>query len=271
MGRLDGKVAIVTGGARGQGAAEARRFAEEGASVLVTDVLDEEGEKTVAAISADLPSTRGSDSVAYRHHDVTQEDEWEATAADAVERFGGLHVLVNNAGIASGGPLAMTPLDDYMNVINVNQVGVFLGMKVATPHMVSSVQRDGGTASIINISSVDGMVGMAMTVAYVASKFAVRGMTKTAALELGMFGIRVNSIHPGGVDTPLLDPAKELGVDLRQVFSNVPLNRIGTPSDVADLALFLASEESSYCTGSEFVIDGGLIAGFGFPFLQSGS
>lgn len=269
MGRLDGKVAIVTGGARGQGAAEARRFAEEGAQVLITDVLQEEGEKTAASIAADLASSRAQD-VAFARHDVTSEAEWEAVTAAVVDRFGGLHVLVNNAGIAAGGPLALTPLDEYMAVINVNQVGVFLGMKTAAPHMVTTVERDGGTGSIVNISSVDGMVGMAMTVAYVASKFAVRGMTKTAALELGMLGIRVNSIHPGGVDTPMLTPALEMGVDLKDLFSRVPLNRIGTSEDVADLALFLASEDSSYCTGSEFVIDGGLTAGFGFNFLSQG-
>lgn len=269
MGRLDGKVAIVTGAARGQGAAEARRFAEEGARVLLTDILEEEGEKTAAAIRADLSTDVSSaEPVAFRRHDVTDESAWEATVAECVERFGSVHVLVNNAGIASGGPLAMTPLDDYMNVVNVNQVGVFLGMKTVTPHMVGSVQRDGLGGSIVNISSVDGMVGMAMTIGYVASKWAVRGMTKTAALELGMFGIRVNSIHPGGVDTPLLDPARDMGVDLRELFSRVPLNRIGTTQDVADLALFLASDESSYCTGSEFVIDGGLTAGFGMHFLQ---
>lgn len=266
MGRLDGKVAIVTGAARGQGAADARRFAQEGAKVLLTDVLDEEGEKTAAAIRADHGEV-----AAFRHHDVTRENEWEETVAEALDQLGGVHVLVNNAGVAHGGPLAMTSLDDYMGVIMVNQVGVFLGMKTVTPAMVTSVQRDGLGGSIINISSVDGMVGMAFTVAYVASKFAVRGMTKTAALELGQFGIRVNSIHPGGVDTPLLDPAKEMGVDLRAYFSNVPLQRIGTPEDVANLALFLASDESGYCTGTEFVIDGGLIAGLGFEFMRQGA
>lgn len=264
MGRLDGKVAIVTGGARGQGAAEARRFAQEGAKVLLTDVLEEEGEKTAAAICAD----HGDGVAVFSTQDVTSEAQWEATVAQAVERFGGVHVLVNNAGIATGAPLAMTQLDEYLNVIMVNQVGVFLGMKSVVPAISTSIQRDGLGGSIINISSVDGMVGMAFTIPYVASKWAVRGMTKTAALELGMFGIRVNSIHPGGIDTAMLEPAVDMGIDLKETFSRVPLARIGTSEDVANLALFLASDESSYCTGSEFVIDGGLIAGFGLGFMS---
>lgn len=247
MGRLEGKVAIVTGAARGQGEAEVRRFVEEGARVLVTDVLDDEGK----IVAADL-----SEAAHYLHLDVTREDQWQEAVAEAVGRFGHLDVLVNNAGIARFGPVAVMALDDYLDVINVNQVGVFLGMKSVVPSMV-----DAGGGSIVNISSIDGMIGQAGVVAYVASKWAVRGMTKTAALELGQFGIRVNSVHPGGVDTPMLDPAREFGVDLREVFSRVPLGRIGTPADIASLACFLASDESAYCTGAEFVIDGGLLAG----------
>ncbi|HVM41108.1 MAG TPA: glucose 1-dehydrogenase [Acidimicrobiia bacterium] len=256
MGRLDGKVAIVTGGARGQGAAEARRFAEEGAKVVVTDVLDDEGEAVAKEIG---------DTALYLHHDVTDEAQWEGVVARTVDHFGDVHVLVNNAGIAKFTPIAMTSLDDYMDVVNVNQVGVFLGMKHVVPAMSTSVTRTGLGGSILNISSVDGMVGMIGVVAYVASKWAVRGMTKTAAIEFGGLGIRVNSIHPGGIDTPMLtEPTKDLpGVDLKNYFSRVPAGRIGTPEDVAELALFLASDESAYCTGSEFVVDGGLIAGFG--------
>ena len=248
MGRLDGKVALVTGAARGQGEAEARRFAAEGAAVVVTDVLDEQG----AAVAASL-GTRA----VYVRLDVTDEDGWKQAIAAAEARFGPVSVLVNNAGIARGAPLAATSLDDYMAVVDVNQVGVFLGMREVIPSMT----RAGG-GSIVNVSSVDGMTGMAFVVAYVASKFAVRGMTKVAALELGALDIRVNSIHPGGVDTPMLRPDGEER-DLGGVFSRVPLGRIGTPDDIAALAVFLASDESAYCTGAEFVIDGGLTAGFG--------
>ncbi len=249
MGDLDGKVAIVSGAARGQGEAEARRFVEAGAKVLLGDVLDDEGAKAAANI--------GGDAV-YRHLDVTDEASWADTVADVEQRWGRLDVLVNNAGIARFAPLAMTSLDDYMAVISVNQVGVFLGMR----SVIDLMTRSGG-GSIVNTSSVDGMTGMLGVTAYVASKFAVRGMTKTAALELGPAGIRVNSIHPGGVDTPMLHPEGMPSFDLSQVFQSVPLKRIATPDDIAELALFLASDRSSYCTGSEFVIDGGLLAGFG--------
>lgn len=256
MGKLDGKVAIVTGAARGQGAAEARLFVSQGAKVLLGDVLDEEG----ALVAKEL-----GDAAAYRRIDVTKEDDWTAAVDEVVERFGSLNILVNNAGIAKFGPLAMTSLEDYMAVINVNQVGVFLGMKSAVPAMTRS-----GGGSIINISSVDGMTGMFGVIAYVSSKFAVRGMTKTAALELGPLGIRVNSIHPGGVDTPMIRPADvpaASNMDLTPFFKRVPLGRIGLPEDIAQLASFLASEESSYCTGSEFIIDGGLTAGFGMAAM----
>lgn len=256
MGKLDGKVAIVTGAARGQGAAEARLFVSQGAKVLLGDVLDDEG----AIVAKEL-----GDAAAYRRIDVTKEDDWAAAVEDVVERFGRLDVLVNNAGIAKFGPLAMTSLEDYMAVINVNQVGVFLGMRSVIPAMTRS-----GGGSIVNVSSVDGMIGMFGVVAYVSSKFAVRGMTKTAALELGQLGIRVNSIHPGGVDTPMLRPEgvpAASNLDISSFFKRVPLGRICQPEEVAQLASFLASEESSYCTGSEFIIDGGLTAGFGMASM----
>jgi 3alpha(or 20beta)-hydroxysteroid dehydrogenase len=247
MGRLEGRVALVTGAARGQGEAEARRLAAEGAAVVVTDVLDE-GRAVAASIG---------DQAMYQRLDVTSERDWERVIAGAADRFGPVTVLVNNAGIARGAPLASTSLDDYLAVVQVNQVGVFLGMRAVVASMTAA-----GGGSIINVSSVDGMTGMAFVVGYVASKFAVRGMTKVAALELGSLGIRVNSIHPGGVDTPMLRPD---GVerDLSGFFARVPLGRIGTVDDVAALVAFLASEDSGYCTGAEFVIDGGLTAGFG--------
>ena len=187
MGRLDGKVALVTGVARGQGEAEARRFAAEGAAVVVTDVLDEQG----AAVAASL-GTR----VVYVRLDVTDEDGWKQAIAAAEARFGPVSVLVNNAGIAVGAPLAATSLDDYMAVVDVNQVGVFLGMREVIPSMT----RAGG-GSIVNVSSVDGMTGMAFVVAYVVSKFAVRGMTKVAAVELGALDIRVRTRSIRAVST----------------------------------------------------------------------
>ena len=188
MGRLDGKTALITGGARGQGAAEARLFAEEGANVVLTDVLDEDGERTADAIGAD-----------YLHHDVTSEAEWAAAVARAVELHGGLDVLVNNAGIYAQTTLIGGDLEEYRRVIEVNQVGVFLGMREVAPVMI---ERGGG--SIINTSSVGGMRGGGGSFAYTASKWAVRGMTKSAAVRLGPHGIRVNSIHPGLIDTPML-------------------------------------------------------------------
>lgn len=252
MGRLDGKVALITGAARGMGEAEARLFAQEGARVVIADVLDAEGQ----VLAKDL-----GDSARYCHLDVTSEEGWTATVELATSEFGRLDILVNNAGILRMSPLAMTTLDDYMAVINVNQVGVFLGMKAATPAMAAN-----GSGSIVNISSIDGLVGMAGGVAYVASKFAVRGMTKVAALELGSLGIRVNSIHPGGVDTPMIRiEGFEPGVVEEMMSQQVPLGRIAQPIEIGRLALFLASEESSYCTGSEFVADGGMTAGFGLP------
>lgn len=252
MGKLDGKVALITGAARGQGEAEARLFVEEGARIVMADVLDGEGQ----VVAKDL-----GDAARYCHLDVTSEVGWTAAVDIATSEFGRLDILVNNAGILRLAPLVSTTIDDYMAVINVNQVGVFLGMRAVIPAMAAN--RSG---SIVNISSIDGLVGMAGSVAYVASKFAVRGMTKVAALELGPLGIRVNSIHPGGVDTPMIhlegiDPAS-LDQMMRQ---RVPLGRIGLPIEIARMAAFLASDESAYSTGSEFVADGGMTAGFGLP------
>jgi len=246
-GRLHGKRAIITGGARGQGEAEARLFVREGASVLVTDVLDDAG----AALASEL-----GDAAAYRRLDVTSEADWTAAVGEVTERWGGLDVLVNNAGIAMLSPIEHTSLDDYRRVLEVNQVGVFLGMR-----SVIAPMRDSGGGSIVNISSVDGLTGMANVVAYVSSKFAVRGMTKVAALELGPDRIRVNSVHPGGVDTAMIRPPGFEDVDYDALFAGLPLGRCGTSDDVALGVLYLASDESSYVTGSELTIDGGLLAG----------
>ncbi|HUQ40369.1 MAG TPA: glucose 1-dehydrogenase [Acidimicrobiales bacterium] len=247
MGRLDGKVALITGGARGQGAAEAALFVAEGARVVIGDVLDAEGELTAKELG---------DGVAYLHHDVTSETEWEAIVAATTERFGAPDVLVNNAGIFKIIPMAMTSLDDYMQIVNINQVGVFLGMKAVAPAMVA---RSSG--SIINISSVAGLTGTAGTIAYGASKFAVRGMTKVAAMELAPFGVRVNSVHPGIIDTPMFAEIAKWGDDVvENVRQRIPLGRLAGAEDVARLALFLASDDSAYSTGSEFVVDGGMTA-----------
>ena len=245
MNRLDGKTALISGGARGQGAAEARLFAEEGANVVLTDVLDAEGERTAAEIGG-----------TFLHHDVTSEGEWESVVSRAVELHGGIDVLINNAGIYVPTPLIGGDLGDYRRVIEVNQVGVFLGMREVAPVMI---ERGGG--SIINISSVGGLRGGGVAFGYTASKWAVRGMTKSAAVALGRYGIRVNSVHPGPIETAMLHqiPAIEAG-GLDEMLRRVPLGRVAEAEEVAKLTLFLASDESAYSTGSEFIIDGGMTA-----------
>ncbi len=249
MGRLDGKVAVITGGARGQGAAEARRFVAEGAQVVITDILDSEGKEIAASLGANA---------IYCSHDVRHEDSWAEVVAAAQSAFGKLNVLVNNAGILHMAPILETSLEDYMRVVETNQVSCFLGMKAVAPAMQTA-----GSGSIVNISSIAGMTGTPGLVAYTASKFAMRGMTKVAALEFGPMGIRVNSIHPGGVATPMvgIENFNDDTLDAMAGFGSIPIQRIGTPEEMANLALFLASDESSYCTGSEFIADGGLLAG----------
>jgi len=245
-GRLAGRVALISGAARGQGAAEARLFVAEGAAVVLGDVLDAPGEAVAAEIG---------DRAAYVHLDVTREDSWRAAVDVARARYGRLDVLVNNAGILRAGPAETLPLEDFEAVVRVNQVGCFLGMKAVIPAM-----RDAGGGSIVNISSTAGITGRPGVVAYVASKWAITGMTKSAALELGHLGIRVNSVHPGAIDTPMIaGPAFE--ADRVAYVAKLPIQRLGVPEDVAALVLFLASDESTYCTGAEFVVDGGATAG----------
>ena len=248
MGRLDGKVALISGGSRGQGEAEARLFVAEGARVVIGDVRDELGEKLAAELGA---------AARFQHLDVTDEREWNSIADFATREFGQLNVLINNAGIVTRPtPLEETPLEDFQRVVQVNQIGVFLGMKACVP----ALRRAGG-GSIVNISSNAGLEGVEGVIAYVSSKFAVRGMTKTAAIELGRDGIRVNSVHPGGVDTPMLSDGKFSEIDRGATWAEMPLQRISQPEEIARLVLFLASDESSYSTGSEFVADGGMTAG----------
>ncbi|MEI8001370.1 MAG: glucose 1-dehydrogenase [Actinomycetes bacterium] len=252
MGRLDGKVAIISGAARGQGEAEARLFAAEGARVVLGDVLDDRGAVVAAEIGA---------SARYAHLDVRSEADWAAVVELAEEAFGPVGVLVNNAGILRFTRLTETPVEQFREVIEVNQVGTFLGMKAVVP----SMQRAGG-GSIVNISSTNGLAGYVGTISYTSTKWAVRGMTKTAAMELGPLGIRVNSIHPGGIDTDMVRPSAEVADlpdsdALSRRYAHLPLRRVGQPIEIARLALFLASDDSSYSTGSEFVADGGMLAG----------
>lgn len=246
--RLQGKVALISGGARGMGAAEARLFVAEGARVVVGDVLVDEGK----ALADELGGA-----VRFVELDVTSEESWQAAVNVATSEFGGLDVLVNNAGIWKVMPLLMTTAEDYMQVVRVNQLGVFLGMKTAVPAMV-------GSGSIVNISSVAGLTGAVGQIAYGASKWAVRGMTKIAALELAAGGIRVNSVHPGLIKTPMMTViTDEWGLDPEVLLKpSVPQGRLGTAEDVAPVVLFLASDESSHVTGGEYSVDGGMTAGF---------
>ena len=229
------------------GASEAQLFVEEGAKVVITDVLDDLGRTTVGRISPDGSACR------FVHHDVTSESDWDAALAETLGAFGQLDILVNNAGIFERGNVMDTSLEDYMRTININQVGVFLGMKTVAPHMVS---RKSG--SIINISSVAGIDGTPGFLAYGASKWAVRGMTRGVAKELAPFGVRVNSIHPGIIDTNMLQTFDAAGEGVREaVRTRIPLGYEAEPIHVARMALYLASDDSAYSTGSEFKVDGG--------------
>jgi NAD(P)-dependent dehydrogenase (short-subunit alcohol dehydrogenase family) len=249
MDQLKGKVALISGGARGQGAAEARLFVKEGAKVVVGDVLDDQARKLADEINA----AAGGRAVGSIHLDVTRAADWR-NAVDLCEReFGGLDVLINNAGIFNMSGLEDTSEELWDSVVNINQKGVWLGMKMAVPAM----RRRGGGA-IVNISSVAGLTGSTGSTAYHGTKGAVRLLTKAAAVQYGPEKIRVNSVHPGIINTQMIDivPAK-----MREGLSTmVPLRREGTAEDVAKLVLFLASDDSSYCTGAEFVVDGGLNA-----------
>jgi 3alpha(or 20beta)-hydroxysteroid dehydrogenase len=251
MGRLSGKRALITGASRGQGEAEARLFAAEGAVVVLTDVLDREGEAVAAALRDEGANA------SYRHLDVTSRQEW----LGAIEYVRGLHgtldILVNNAGIAQRSGLLETSLDEWETVLRVNLTGTFLGIQTAVPLMAQ-----GG--SIINVSSIAGMLGY-RTPAYAASKWGVRGLSRSAALDLVDRGIRVNSIYPGLIDTPMLANRTVLIEALKEL---TPMQRAGTADEVAKLVLFLASDDSSFITGSEIAIDGGFVAGAAVKHLM---
>jgi NAD(P)-dependent dehydrogenase (short-subunit alcohol dehydrogenase family) len=250
MDRLKGKVALISGGARGQGASEARLFVGEGAKVVVGDVLDDQAAK----LAEEINKTAGSRVIAAVHLDVTRANDWR-TAVDACEReFGGLDILVNNAGIASrGGGVEETTEEDWDAVININQKGVWLGMKAAIP----SMRRRGG-GSIVNISSIYGLIGSAGMAAYHSSKGAVRLLTKSAAVQYAQEKIRVNSIHPGVILTPMTEVVS--AEYLRPVIEMAPMKRAAQPEEVGWAVVFLASDEASFITGAELVVDGGYTA-----------
>ncbi|MEX0170409.1 SDR family NAD(P)-dependent oxidoreductase [Streptomyces sp. LMG1-1-1.1] len=249
MGKLDGRVVLVTGAARGQGEQEARLFAAEGAKVVLGDVLDDAGE----ALAKEL----GEERAAFVHLDVTSEEEWAAAVAVAKARFGRIDGLVNNAGILRFNELLSTPLEEFQAIVSVNQTGCFLGIRTVAPEIAAA-----GGGTIVNTASYTGLTGMAGVGAYAASKHAVLGLTRVAALELAAKGIRVNAVCPGAIDTPMSNPE---GVDpsaTAELYRKlVPLGRIGRPDEVAALALFLTADDSAYITGQPFVIDGGWLAG----------
>ncbi|MHB9860979.1 SDR family NAD(P)-dependent oxidoreductase [Streptomyces sp. YIM S03343] len=254
MGKLDGRVVLVTGAARGQGEQEARLFTAEGARVVVADILDDQGEELAKELGA-----------LYVHLDVGREDDWRAAVARVKEAYGRIDGLVNNAGILRFNALLDTPLDEFLQVVTVNQVGCFLGIKTVAPEI-----RAAGGGTIVNTASYTAVTGMAAVGSYAATKHAVLGLTRVAALELAPHRIRVNAVCPGAVDTPMSNPARldpdadpeEMSRALDELYRKlVPLGRIGRPEEVARLALFLSCDDSSYITGQPFVIDGGWLAG----------
>lgn len=245
MGKLDGKVAVITGGARGQGASHVRTFVEEGANVVFSDILSEEGE----ALATEL-----GERVRFIKHDVTKADEWKKVIEETEAVFGPVDILVNNAGGVVTKNFEDLSEEEYRKVVDINQVSIFLGMKTTLPSMKKT-----GNGSIINISSINGLRGSAGNAAYDSSKFAVRGITKSAALEFAEYGIRVNSVHPGVIQTPMIEVEGTEKL-VEQLVATIPMKRKGQSEEVSKLLLYLASDDSSYSTGSEFVIDGGVTA-----------
>jgi 3alpha(or 20beta)-hydroxysteroid dehydrogenase len=252
--RLKDKVAIVTGGARGMGAATARLFAAEGAKVIIADVLDADGTALANELGAHAR---------FQHLDVTDEASWQTLIEQSVAAFSAIDILVNNAGVLLFKTIAETSKSDFLRVLEINLVGSFLGTKLVGAHMIGN-----GRGSIINISSVDGMKGANGLGAYCASKWGSRGLTKVAAMEYGHKGVRVNSVHPGGIDTAMGNPYAEPKAEVNKRYTMVPLQRVGEADEVARTSLFLASDESSYLCGAEIAVDGGMLTGqyyVGFP------
>ncbi|MFJ7408530.1 MULTISPECIES: glucose 1-dehydrogenase [unclassified Lysinibacillus] len=243
MSRLAGKVAIITGAAQGMGAAHAKLFVENGAKVILTDLNEEKGN----AFAAEL-----GENAIFVKQNVTSEEDWATVIAKAEEAFGPVNVLVNNAGITMAKNMLEVTLEEYRRIVDINQVSVFLGMKTVAGSMAKA-----GGGSIVNISSMNGLVAGA--IGYTDTKFAVRGMTKAAAINLAPMGIRVNSVHPGVIATPMVVQA-DTKAAVEEFSKHIPLKRVAQPEEVSNMVLFLASDDSSYSTGSEFVIDGGLTA-----------
>jgi len=246
MGRLDAKVAVITGGARGMGAEEAQLFAAEGATVVLADVLDTDGQATAAKI----------DQASYHHLDVRAEDQWQAIVDQVMADHGRIDVLVNNAGVDLVKKLLATTIEDFERVTDINLRGTFLGMRTVADAMIKAELP----CSIVNVSSVAGLQGVANHGVYSASKFGVTGITKAAAKEWGRYGIRVNSIHPGIIETPMTaDMRSFTDPEVRQrVARTIPLRRMGQARDIANMALFLASDDSDYCSGQAYIVDGGV-------------
>ena len=250
MARLEGKVALISGGARGQGAVEARMFAEEGASVVIGDILDEQGRQTEAELQ------ELGYNVTYVHLDVTSESDWDAAVRAAIGAYGKLDILLNNAGILIRKNIEETTEEDWDRIFSINAKGVFLGTKAAIPAM-----RENGGGSIINISSTAGLVGSPNgSASYTATKGAVRLFTKSTAIQHAREGIRCNSIHPGPIETDMIADTLNDPANLALRMQRLPLGRVGKPSEIAYGAIYLASDESSFVTGSELVIDGGTTA-----------
>lgn len=243
MARLQGKTAIITGAAQGMGAAHARKFIEEGAKVVLTDLNEEKGK----AFAAEL-----GERALFIKHNVTSAADWESVVSQAEGAFGPVDVLVNNAGITMAKSILQLTEEEYRRIVDINQVSVFLGMKAVIP----SMQKAGG-GSIVNISSMNGLVAGA--IGYTDTKFAVRGMTKAAAIECANYGIRVNSVHPGVIATPMV-VQEDTKAAVEAFAKHIPLKRVAQSEEVSNMVLFLASDEASYSTGSEFVVDGGMTA-----------
>ncbi|MFF1698523.1 glucose 1-dehydrogenase [Streptomyces sp. NPDC058257] len=242
---LTGRTVVITGAARGLGAEAARQAVAAGANVVLTDVLDKEGEATAAELG---------EHARFAHHDVTSEEDWQRVVEFAITEFGGIHGLVNNAGISTGQFLESESVEHFRKVLDINLTGVFIGMKSVIPAM-----KEAGGGSIVNISSAAGLMGLALTAGYGASKWGVRGLTKTGAVELGTARIRVNSVHPGMTYTPM---TAQVGIEKGEgKYPNTPMGRVGEPHEIAGAMIFLLSDAASYVTGAELAVDGGWTAG----------